>query len=42
MSNPAADATPLDDSFAGWKKRVTVFLVGQTIPTFGSMLVQYA
>lgn len=28
--------------FLGWKKRVTVFLVGQTITTFGSMLVQYA
>jgi DHA3 family macrolide efflux protein-like MFS transporter len=26
----------------GWKKRVTVFLVGQTITTFGSLLVQYA
>jgi DHA3 family macrolide efflux protein-like MFS transporter len=26
----------------GWKRRVTVFLVGQTITTFGSLLVQYA
>ena len=26
----------------GWKARVTVFLVGQTITTFGSLLVQYA
>jgi DHA3 family macrolide efflux protein-like MFS transporter len=26
----------------GWKRRVTVFLVGQTISTFGSFLVQYA
>jgi DHA3 family macrolide efflux protein-like MFS transporter len=26
----------------GWKKKVTVFLVGQTITTFGSLLVQYA
>ena len=26
----------------GWKRRVTVFLVGQTITTFGSFLVQYA
>ena len=26
----------------GWKRRVTVFLVGQTITTFGSSLVQYA
>lgn len=26
----------------GWKRRVSVFLVGQTISTFGSFLVQYA
>jgi DHA3 family macrolide efflux protein-like MFS transporter len=26
----------------GWKRRVTVFLIGQTISTFGSLLVQYA
>ena len=26
----------------GWKRQVTVFLVGQTITTFGSFLVQYA
>jgi DHA3 family macrolide efflux protein-like MFS transporter len=25
-----------------WKKKVTVFMVGQTISTFGSFLVQYA
>ncbi len=30
------------DTDVGWKKRVAVFLVGQTITTFGSMLVQYA
>jgi DHA3 family macrolide efflux protein-like MFS transporter len=30
------------DSMPGWKKKVTVFLVGQTITTFGSLLVQYA
>ena len=30
------------DSFLGWKKKVAVFLVGQTVTTFGSMLVQYA
>ena len=30
------------ESMLGWKKRVTVFLVGQTISTFGSLLVQYA
>jgi DHA3 family macrolide efflux protein-like MFS transporter len=29
-------------SMPGWKKKVTVFLVGQTITTFGSLLVQYA
>jgi MFS transporter, DHA3 family, macrolide efflux protein len=30
------------ESMPGWKSRVTVFLVGQTISTFGSLLVQYA
>ena len=30
------------EEMAGWKRRVTVFLVGQTVSTFGSMLVQYA
>ena len=30
------------ESMPGWKGRVTVFLVGQTITTFGSLLVQYA
>ncbi len=30
------------ESMPGWKKQVTVFLVGQTVTTFGSMLVQYA
>jgi DHA3 family macrolide efflux protein-like MFS transporter len=35
---PALDA----DSMPGWKRQVTVFLVGQTITTFGSLLVQYA
>ena len=30
------------ESMPGWKKRVTVFLVSQTVTTFGSMLVQYA
>jgi DHA3 family macrolide efflux protein-like MFS transporter len=33
---------PQSESMAGWKKKVTVFLVGQTITTFGSLLVQYA
>ncbi|CAN1522387.1 ProP Permeases of the major facilitator superfamily [Microbacteriaceae bacterium] len=30
------------ESMPGWKKKVSVFLVGQTITTFGSLLVQYA
>ena len=30
------------ESMPGWKKTVAVFLVGQTITTFGSLLVQYA
>jgi DHA3 family macrolide efflux protein-like MFS transporter len=30
------------ESMPGWKRRVTVFLIGQTITTFGSFLVQYA
>lgn len=29
-------------SMPGWKKRVALFLVGETITTFGSFLVQYA
>jgi DHA3 family macrolide efflux protein-like MFS transporter len=28
--------------FLGWKRKVAVFLVGQTVTTFGSLLVQYA
>jgi len=34
--------TDAAEGMLGWKKRVTVFLIGQTISTFGSMLVQYA
>ena len=30
------------EAMPGWKKKVTVFLVGKTITTFGSFLVQYA
>jgi DHA3 family macrolide efflux protein-like MFS transporter len=30
------------ESMPGWKKKVAVFLVGQTITTFGSLLAQYA
>ncbi len=31
-----------DADMPGWKQRVAVFLVGQTVSTFGSLLVQYA
>ncbi len=40
-----ADSKPepkTSQDMPGWKRRVTVFLVGQTITTFGSFLVQYA
>ena len=30
------------EEMPGWKQRVIIFLVGQTISTFGSLLVQYA
>jgi MFS transporter, DHA3 family, macrolide efflux protein len=36
-----AEALP-SDAMPGWKRKVVVFLVGQTITTFGSFLVQYA
>lgn len=39
MENPTSLAS---ETMSGWKKKVTVFLVGQTISTFGSFLVQYA
>jgi DHA3 family macrolide efflux protein-like MFS transporter len=46
---PSAQLPPQDlkgptasEKMPGWKKKVTVFLVGQTITTFGSLLVQYA
>ncbi|MEY2695757.1 MAG: hypothetical protein RLZZ72_1013, partial [Actinomycetota bacterium] len=42
MSNTQETNTPEATSFEGWKKRVATFLVGQTITTFGSFLVQYA
>ncbi len=41
QSSPALD-TNQSDSMPGWKRKVAVFLVGQTITTFGSFLVQYA
>jgi DHA3 family macrolide efflux protein-like MFS transporter len=42
MSESSLAKVPETAEYAGWKKRVTVFLVGQTISTFGSFLVQYA
>jgi DHA3 family macrolide efflux protein-like MFS transporter len=43
MEQPSQEALkPQSESMPGWKKKVTVFLVGQTITTFGSLLVQYA
>ena len=42
MAKESPVETVTDSAFAGWKKRVTVFLIGQTITTFGSFLVQYA
>lgn len=42
----SADAQKPSDhtegQFVGWKKRLVIFLTGQTITTFGSYLVQYA
>ena len=44
MSSPTGSKsqTSSSDEMPGWKRRVTIFLVGQTITTFGSFLVQYA
>jgi len=44
VSHPV-ESTPTStpsEEMPGWKARVSVFLVGQTISTFGSFLVQYA
>ena len=38
----ASNASGADAEMPGWKKQVTIFLVGQTITTCGSLLVQYA
>ena len=35
-------SSPSEPPMRGWKKRVALFLVGETITTFGSFLVQYA
>ena len=42
VSPVASSDLQASDNMPGWKQRVTVFLVGQTITTFGSLLVQYA
>jgi DHA3 family macrolide efflux protein-like MFS transporter len=42
MTMNATEASADAATFEGWKKRVSVFLVGQTITTLGSALVQYA
>lgn len=42
MTTSSPDPSVEDSAFEGWKKRVSVFLVGQTVTTFGSALVQYA
>ena len=42
-STPDSFAQPdVVEEMPGWKQRVSIFLVGQTISTFGSLLVQYA
>lgn len=42
MTLDSSAKAPETAEYLGWKKRVAVFLVGQTISTFGSLLVQYA
>ncbi len=42
MSDTQPESTSPATVLAGWKKKVALFLVGQTVTTFGSMLVQYA
>jgi len=38
----AASDTQTSENMPGWKKRVAIFMTGQTISMFGSFLVQYA
>ena len=38
----AVSADSSTNEMPGWKKRVTIFMTGQTISMFGSFLVQYA
>lgn len=45
--NPVVEATAAEEAqssqnMPGWKKRVVIFMTGQTISMFGSFLVQYA
>lgn len=40
-SAPVVD-TQTSENMPGWKKRVAIFMTGQTISMFGSFLVQYA
>lgn len=42
MTSDSPIAQSQGEPLTGWKKKVAVFLVGQTVTTFGSMLVQYA
>lgn len=42
MTSDSPIAQSQGETLTGWKKKVAVFLVGQTVTTFGSMLVQYA
>ena len=41
-TNGVASSGQLSESMPGWKKRVAIFLTGQTVSMFGSFLVQYA
>lgn len=41
-ANPEVDAVDPDVEMPGWRRRTALFLTGQTISLFGSMLVQYA
>lgn len=38
----ATDIPETEDAYPGWKRTAAVFLTGQTVSLFGSMLVQYA
>ena len=40
--NTATAGALSSDNMPGWKKRVAIFMTGQTVSMFGSFLVQYA